>query len=114
MTMCRNTNHALLLLAVFLTMAASGDDINLLRLALPSAFALSPAGSFPLDDKNADFVKPSESSASQHQLIGSMPAARRSAGTIQPKPTPLSSALVSSALTHHHLSGNGAMTPLRC
>src|ERR1700732_4012067 len=106
MTMCRNNNGALLFLAVLLTLAASGDDINLLRLALPSAFALSPIGSFPLDDANTDFVKPSESSASQHHLIGPMLSAFRSAETIQQIPTSLSSALVSSAFTHPQLSGN--------
>jgi hypothetical protein len=112
MTLCRNTNRALLFLAGMLTLAASGDDINLSRLALPSAFALSPTGSFPLDDENSDFVKPAESS--RHQLIGPMLPACRSADTIQQVPAPLSSALVSSVFTDHQLSGNSAMTPLRC
>ena len=114
MNMCPNNNRVLLCLAALLTLTASGDDINLLRLALPSAFALSPVGSFPIDDENSDFIRPSESPESQHSLIGPMSPACRSAETIQQISTSFSPALVSSAFAHHQLSGDNAMTPLRC
>jgi hypothetical protein len=110
----RNANRALLLLTVLLTLSASGDDINLLRLALPSAFALSPTGSFPLDDENTDFVKPHESPAPRRPLKGTMLPACRSAEAIQHILTSWPSALAPSVFTHHQLSGDSVMIPLRC
>src|SRR5438105_2568790 len=53
----------LVTLACFLTVAASGDDFNFLRVALPAAFAGAPVGSLPLDDETADFVTSPRSSA---------------------------------------------------
>jgi hypothetical protein len=41
--------------ACLLVLAASGDDFNLLRVALPSAFTSSEA-ELPLDDPNTDFA----------------------------------------------------------
>jgi hypothetical protein len=52
---------ALSLLTCLLTLAGSGDDLNLARLALPSAFADAPPGSLPLDDDNTDFSEPTDS-----------------------------------------------------
>jgi hypothetical protein len=43
------------LLACLLTIIASGDDVNLMRVVFPAAFT-SPIGSLPLDDPNMDFV----------------------------------------------------------
>ncbi|HEV3261338.1 MAG TPA: hypothetical protein VG013_31085 [Gemmataceae bacterium] len=51
------------LLACLLTLAQSGDDINLARLMLPSAFSGTPWGTFPTDDENNDFTRPTESEA---------------------------------------------------
>jgi hypothetical protein len=39
-----------------LTLIASADDFNLLRVVFPSICTSSPAGSLPLDDPNTDFV----------------------------------------------------------
>jgi hypothetical protein len=114
MSMCRNSNGPLLILAALLTLTASGDDINLLRVALPSAFALSPNGSFPLDDENTDFIKPPESLASQAQLMGPTLLFCRSVEKFEQIPTPLSSAPASPDSTHCQLSGDSTMTPLRC
>jgi hypothetical protein len=109
-----NNNRVLLFLAALLTLSASGDDINFLRLALPSAFALSPVGSFPIDDENSDFTRPSDSQESQHPLpIRTLPAGR-SVETVKSLPTSLSTAPVPLALTNHQLSADSAMTPLRC
>jgi hypothetical protein len=112
--MCRNRNSPLLILATLLTLTASGDDFNLLRVALPSAFALSPNGSFPLDDENTDFIKPPESPASQHQLTGPTLPSCGSAETFQQIPTPLSFASASPDSAHCQLAGDSAITPLRC
>jgi hypothetical protein len=109
--MCPNSRRALLSLTALLTLTASGDDINVLRLALPSAFALSPVGSFPLDDENSDFIRPLES---QHQLIGRTLPAYRATETIQQIPTSLSTAFLPLASSQHQLSGDSTMTPLRC
>jgi hypothetical protein len=46
------------LCSCWLTLAASGDDFNFMRVALPSAFAGTPAGTIPLDDENTDFTRP--------------------------------------------------------
>jgi hypothetical protein len=43
-----------------LVLVASGDDINLLRVAVPSASAAAPMGSLPLDDGNTDFLESKE------------------------------------------------------
>jgi hypothetical protein len=114
MTMRSNKSRALLSLAALLTLTASGDDINLLRLALPSAFALAPVGSFPLDDENSDFISPVESPESQDQEMDPTLPTCTSAETIQQIPTSLSSALMPSASRHHQFSGDSAMIPLRC
>jgi hypothetical protein len=47
----------LALLACLLTLAASADDFNLVRLLLPAAFAGVPAGALPEDDENTDFTQ---------------------------------------------------------
>jgi hypothetical protein len=114
MSMSRNRNGPLLILAGLLTLTASGDDINLFRLVMPSAFTHSPNGSFPLDDENTDFIKPPESPASQNQLIGPPLPSCSSAETFQQIRSPLSSSLAPSDSTHYQLSGDSAMTPLRC
>src|SRR6516162_5097737 len=96
-----NNNRALLFLAALLTLSASGDDINFLRLAWPSGFVLSPVGSLPLDDENTDFVRPSDSQDPQHELrVSTLPAAR-SVETIHPVPTSSSSAPLPSAYANH-------------
>ena len=64
--MARTGNCGLFYLTVLLTLAASGDDVNIMRLAMPAAFASSPVGSLPLDDENTDFVRPSELRLSQY------------------------------------------------
>src|SRR5215472_14087636 len=50
---------SLALVAGYLALAASGDDFNFLRVALPALAATSPAGGLPLDDPNTDFVESS-------------------------------------------------------
>jgi hypothetical protein len=59
--MKRQPWHGILmsLCSCWLTLAASGDDFNFMRVALPSAFAGTPAGTIPLDDENTDFTWPS-------------------------------------------------------
>jgi hypothetical protein len=51
------------LLACVLTLAASGDDVNLLRAVLPAPFASIPVGALPLDDENTDFIETENSVA---------------------------------------------------
>src|SRR5690349_22406900 len=51
----RSIVPGLSLLACLLVLAASGDDFNLLRVALPSAFPSSEA-ELPEDDPNSDFA----------------------------------------------------------
>jgi hypothetical protein len=108
--MARTGNCGLFYLTVLLTLAASGDDINLVRLAMPAAFASSPVGSLPLDDENMDFVRPPELQLSLylpltpiawcfspvHSLLG------------------LSSHLVFCIDSPHHLPCHSALPPLRC
>jgi hypothetical protein len=53
--------HSLVLLSCLLTVAASGDDFCLVRLAFPAPLAGTPA--LPLDDPNTDFVAATDSSA---------------------------------------------------
>lgn len=43
------------LLMCFLVLAASGDDLNLLRMAVPAAFLGGSGDPLPLDDQNTDF-----------------------------------------------------------
>jgi hypothetical protein len=52
----RKTYAPFSVLASVLTLAASGDDFNVCRLAFPLTFADAPAGAFPQDDENSDFV----------------------------------------------------------
>jgi hypothetical protein len=47
------------LIACLLTLMASGDDLNLPRLLILSAPTPLVGGGLPVDDDNADFVKPS-------------------------------------------------------
>src|ERR1700730_1404730 len=58
---------ALQLLACVLTLAASGDDINLMRVALPAPFSQIPIGAIPLDDENTDFVRAEDGVSSLDQ-----------------------------------------------
>jgi len=53
--------------ACLLTLGASGDDLNLARLLLPSAFRDVAPGALPLDDENTDFIAPTDSAASEHE-----------------------------------------------
>jgi hypothetical protein len=46
-----------------LVLAASGDDFNLLRVALPSAWVGIPLGSVLEDDANADFLRSDQDTA---------------------------------------------------
>lgn len=57
--MPRRLTHRLILRPVgcVLALAASGHDLNVLRLALPAAFAEAPVGGTPLDDEKADFLQ---------------------------------------------------------
>src|SRR6516225_11135670 len=76
-------SHALLLyyVASLLTLAASGDDINLCRLVVPDWFAEVPVGSLPLDDENADFIKsPAPQISQNHEAGWILPACRLPAG----------------------------------
>jgi hypothetical protein len=48
------------LFACLLTIIASGDDFNLMRVAFPATLAGAPTGGLPLDDPNTDFVRSEE------------------------------------------------------
>jgi len=94
--------------ACILTPAASGDDLNLLRIATPSAFAQAPVGSFPQDDPNADFLGVQVAQAPQNDMWSSSTnpsnekPARSMAGTL-----PAASAL-------DDRIQNCVIVPLRC
>ena len=107
--MARTGNCGLSYLTVLLTLAASGDDINIMRLAMPAAFASSPVGSLPLDDENTDFVRPSELQLSQYLPLTPI------AWCFGPVHTLLgfSSHLIF-WIDSLHLSCHSALPPLRC
>ena len=54
--------HRLLLLLVLL---ASGDDLNMLRVALACTWDGAPVGSTELDDPNADFLVVADAAVTQ-------------------------------------------------
>jgi hypothetical protein len=54
---CRGSYHLMTWVACLLTIAASGDDFNLVRLLLPPPFSLI-SSTLPLDDPNTDFTLP--------------------------------------------------------
>ena len=108
--MARTGKCSLFNLTALLTLAASGDDINIMRLAMPAAFASSPVGSLPLDDENTDFVRPPELQLSQYLPLTPI------AWCFSPVHTLLgfSSHLVFWIDSPRHLSCHSALAPLRC
>jgi hypothetical protein len=112
---CKKTPRVLLgLFASLLTLAASGDDINLYRLAMPCAFAQSPLGSFPLDDENTDFIQSSPVQMPRNQDASPGLSICSFAAVFLRMPYDSASPFVLVAATQHNSSYDGAMTPLRC
>ena len=112
--MSRKRGYAISCLAVLLTLAASGDDINVARLALPTAFASAPVGSFPLDDENTDFLKPAELRLVECQRPDPLGHRCMLADPFQQRPAALSSRLHPCADRQYYLSNGSELTPLRC
>jgi hypothetical protein len=109
-------SHALLLsyVASLLTLAASGDDINLYRLVMPVWFAEVPVGSLPLDDENTDFIKsPAPQTSQNPETDWNLPACRLAA-RIRPVSKNLTLSFMGAASRQHPLAPDSAMTPLRC
>jgi hypothetical protein len=113
--MDRKKAHAqLAFLTLLLTLAASGDDINVCRLAFPSFFAQAPIGAFPQDDDNFDFIDSAEPEAAHDQQFAiSLPASCLSEGRQQTSSTLCSGVTTLPATLDHHCNGS-ALTPLRC
>jgi hypothetical protein len=93
--------------ACILMPAASGDDLNLLRIALPSAFAQAPVGSFPLDDPNADSLAFPEQHIPQTHLwpLDTIPPATIEGLAAAPNPP---------ATSRREILIAGVIAPLRC
>jgi hypothetical protein len=58
---------------VLLTLGASGDDINVIRLLAPAVF--QECGPVPLDDDNADFISEAQSPVSANEELPMSPLA---------------------------------------
>jgi hypothetical protein len=102
------------LFASLLTFAASGDDVNLYRIAFPNAFAQSPIGSFPLDDENTDFIQVSTATRLlNHDLSQTIPICGAAAEVSQ-RPNDLAAFFVAVASKQPYLFHDSAITPLRC
>jgi hypothetical protein len=89
-------------------LAASGDDLNILRVAAPGAFASSPVGSLPLDDENADFLRPTELPLNQY-----LPMVQTT-WCLMPMPVFLDLSSPLQFSIDSQLSGYSAFAPLRC
>jgi hypothetical protein len=102
-------------LGVVLTLAASGDDINVCRLAFPSLFAQTPVGSLPLDDDNFDFVESTEAAVVHRTIEHGHILALEHTYAICP-----SQLILSASVFHFSLSlceqtlGSESLVPLRC
>jgi hypothetical protein len=106
---CKRPCPALVVFAAcFLTPAASGDEMNVLRVAIPSAFAQAPVGSFPLDDPNTDFL----ACQAQEFPQGNMwPWPASSSGEMSAQSMALTPP---HAFTPGHLIVTRVIVPLRC
>jgi hypothetical protein len=58
----RSSSPVVTTLACILVVCASGDDFNLLRIALPCAFVDAAKGMSPLDDESEDFLRSADES----------------------------------------------------
>jgi hypothetical protein len=106
-------SRALTLVACALTLAASGDDFNVVRVAFPAAL---PASEFPDDDPNTDFVRVTDC----HSDRPTLEAAHRVNDLIAPglalvpPPTACPGGPLFLLLAGHRHFPPDALTPLRC
>jgi hypothetical protein len=109
--MRRRPSH--FLFACLLTVIASGDDFNLMRVAFPPLRIASPAEGLPLDDPNTDFLAASSTRPDSHRADApvSLPAAvspRHGLALIQ------SSRPLAARVSDHPLPCAPIAPPLRC
>jgi len=108
---------ALSFIGGLLTLAASGDDFNVMRVLLPATFAHVPTGSLPLDDQNSDFLRPVDAAGSE-RTTSSRPDAPVRIGWQLWTPVPVSGASDPYLGTAHPreelASHHPSLTPLRC
>ena len=106
--MCSRPSH--FLFACVLTIIASGDDFNLVRVLVSGAAPVSPTDGLPLDDPNTDFTQSSETRAPGNR-------GRDCAGNPPAIPLPSTGISCSVSLTSYMpgpLARACSNTPLRC
>jgi hypothetical protein len=114
MTSLTRRSASLYLFTSALTFAASGDDINLFRIALPSVFAYAPVGSCPMDDENSDFVLSSSASKVKNHEVGEWATVGGTSTARSVIPDAFVAPFLIDSFESHLFCRDSAPIPLRC